>query len=69
MSDRMPGLTGAFFLVVAEPTSSGADQRSEASPPAFDPLTDCVSLAIEERPKSARQGDPCALMNILYYKK
>ena len=64
-SDRMLGLINFFFLAVIGPKSSGADQRTEASP-AFDLLTEYMSLAMEERPKFAMQGIPSALMNILY---
>ena len=48
--------------------SSGADQRTEPPLAAFEPLTEYMSSAIEERPKSARQGIPSALMRMLYYK-
>lgn len=68
MSDRIVGLTHASFLAVIGPTSSGADQRTDPPLGTSDPLTEYISLAIEERPKSARQGVPWELMMILYYK-
>ena len=48
--------------------SSGADQRTEPPLAAFEPLTEYMSSAIDERPKSARQGIPSALIRMLYYK-
>ena len=68
MSDRVLGLMDASLLTVIGPKSSGADQRTEAPPATLDPLTEYMSLAMEARPKLARQGTPCALMNTLYYK-
>lgn len=64
----MVGVTHVSFRAVIEPTSSGADQRTEPPLEAFEPLTEYISSAIEERPKSARQGLPSALIRILYYK-
>ena len=69
MSERVVGFSHTSPLSVIEPMSSGADQRAEPPLATSHPLTERVSLAMEERPKSAIQGTPCALMKILYYKK
>ena len=69
MSERVVGFAHTSPLSVIVPMSSGADQRAEPPLATSHPLTERVSLAIVERPKSARQGTPCALMKILYYKK
>ena len=62
------GFTHFSSRAVIEPTSSGADQRTEPPLAAFEPLTEYMSSAIEERPKFARQGIPSPLIRILYYK-
>jgi len=69
MSDCVVGFTHFSSRALIEPTSSGADQRTDPPLVAFEPLTEYMSSAIEERPKSVRQGSPDALIRILYYKR
>jgi hypothetical protein len=69
ISDCVVGLTHVSCRAVIDPTSSGADQRTEPPLAAFDRLREHMSSAIEERPKSARQGIPNALIMMLNYEK
>lgn len=68
MSDCVVGDTHFSSWALIEPTSSGADHRTEPPLAAFEPLAEYMSSAIEERPKSARQGIPNALMRMLNWK-
>ena len=65
ISDCVVGFTHSSLWVVIGPKSSGADQRIEPAPGVVEPLTDEMSSAIEERPKSARKGFPCSSITIL----
>jgi len=63
MSDLMVGLIPVPPSVVG--MSSGADQRTEPPLEAVEVRAECISSAIEERPKSARHGTPFVLIKML----
>jgi len=66
MSDCVLGLARLPRSAVA---SSGAAQRIEPPPGLVEPVTENMPSAIEERPKSARQGLPSLLIRILCYRR
>jgi len=70
MSDRDVGLTSrppSVVVIWPVPISSGASQRVEPPLVEVEPLAEQMLSAIEERPKSARQGLPWASIRMLCY--